>query len=278
MKQFESDQELIRSYLLSDVEDDQRRQVEERIFTDPEYADYVLMIEAELYEDFVFDVLAGDERRKVSQRLLLTPDRRERVRGTEMLRDYAVQRAARTRSVMDRIVSFLQGNYLVAGVSLATIALVAGLAGWWVLTRNSLQQEVSLLNSSGPDGGVNQFPDASDYAVDIASLRMRSDSEVSLAKEQRVLIPRDLRIVQLRLGAVADEYSYYEVTLSRESDVSLFTLDHLKPRTTADGKLIIVRVPARVFIPGYYQLTLRGIKDDRFENLGVYAFRVVNEN
>src|SRR5258706_12328620 len=92
MKQFESDQELIKSYLLGDVDDDQRRQVEERIFTDPEYADYVLMIEAELYEDFVFDVLTGDEREKFSQRLLLTPNQREKVRTTEMLRNYSVQR------------------------------------------------------------------------------------------------------------------------------------------------------------------------------------------
>jgi hypothetical protein len=273
MTEIEEHQKLVRQYLLGDLEDQQRQQFEEQLFADSDYFERVLMIEDELIEDFVFNLLSLSEERKFLEYFLSTPRQIQKLRAAQALKKYFEQ-VAPPPSHKERIITFLRGRQLLAAVSLAAI-LVVGLAGIWILTRVSIDQEVAQLNavhSPELNLGINQ----SEQAITLVPIRVRSGAEIDLI-EQPVSISPATQVVQLRLQLAEDEYRDYQGILQREPDSRIFTLGNLKARETANGKLLVVRTPARIFSPGEYRLLLSGTtRDGRKENLGSYAFRIVS--
>jgi anti-sigma-K factor RskA len=273
MTEIEEDQKLVRQYLLGDLEDEQRQQFEQQLFADGDFFERVLMIEDELIEDFVFDLLPLADERKFVGHFLSTPRQIQKLRTARALKQYS-ERVARPSSHQERIITFLRGRQLLAAVSLAAI-LVVGLAGIWILTRVSLDQEVAQLNavrSPELNLGINQ----SEQAITLVPIRVRSGAEIDLI-EQSVSISPGTQVVQLRLQLAGDEYRDHRVVLQREPDSRIFTVVNLRARETANGKLLVVRAPSRIFSPGEYRLLLSGMTPDgREENLGSYAFRIVS--
>ena len=64
----EREQSLIRRYLLGDLEERRRERLEKRILTDPKFRKRVLLVEDELFDDYVMGALSGNERRKFDER------------------------------------------------------------------------------------------------------------------------------------------------------------------------------------------------------------------
>lgn len=272
MTEIEEDQKLVRQYLLGDLEGEQRQQIEEQLFADTDYFERVLVIEDELIEDFVFDLLPIAEERKFVDHFLSTPRQIQKVRTAQALKEYS-ERVTKPPSQRERIIAFFTRREVIASVSFAAI-LVAGLAGIWILTRVSLDDEVAKLNAIGPELnlGINQ----SEQAIPLVPIRVRAGAETNII-EQAVSISPATQVVQLRLQLAKDEYLDYQAILQREPDSRIFTLRNLKARETANGKLLSVRSPARIFRPGEYRLLLSGTSPDgRKENLGSYAFRIVS--
>jgi hypothetical protein len=277
MKEF-TDQKLIRQYLLGDLDESKRQQFEDHIFTDREYFERALMIEDELVEDFVFDLLPPIDRAKFVEHFLSTPTQIQKLNVTRALQKYSRLAAARIPSRKDRLINFFRGRNLVVGVSLAAILLIASLVGVWMSTRNSLQKELARLNNTGAtgiqgDSGLG----TSDYQINLIPIRVRSGNQTNLGSQQRILVPAGVQVVQLRLQLATDGNRDFQAELKKEPDSSLFTLRSVK--ATADGKLLIVRVPAKVLSPGEYQLILSGVfPDGQLQYVGSYVFRVVDEN
>jgi hypothetical protein len=273
MPEIEEHQKLVRQYLLGDLEDEQRQQFEQQLFADGDYFERVLMIEDELIEDFVFNLLPLSEERKFFEYFLSTPRQIQKLRNAQALKEYS-ERVAPPPSHKERIITFFRGRQLIAAVSLAAL-LVVCLAGIWILTRVSVDQEVAQLNAVGSPElnlGINQ----AEQAITLVPIRVRSGAEIDLI-EQSVSISPATQVVQLRLQLAEDEYRDYQGILQREPDSRIFTLGNLKARETANGKLLVVRAPARIFSPGEYRLLLSGTTPDgRQENLGSYAFRIVS--
>ena len=81
------DEEMIRSYLLGDLSEDKLKALEERVMTDNEFSEFVLMIEDSLVEDYLDGRLKGRARNRFEKLLLSTPQGEEELRFTRVLKE-----------------------------------------------------------------------------------------------------------------------------------------------------------------------------------------------
>jgi hypothetical protein len=59
------------------------------------------------------------------------------------------------------------------------------------------------------------------------------------------------------------------------ADAEPIIVDNLKPEVAAGGKVIPIRIPARLLTPGYYQLTLSGYANGKLDDdLDSYTFHI----
>src|SRR5436305_10569116 len=69
----------LRQYLLGDLTGEARQRVEQRLLTEPDFLEELLLGEEELVDDYVGDELSGDERLKFERHFLSTPERRRQL-------------------------------------------------------------------------------------------------------------------------------------------------------------------------------------------------------
>ena len=254
MNEHEDDQKRIRGYLLGQLSDDERQLIEERIFTDPAFLADVQMVEEELLEDYVFKILPPDEAEKFANRLLVSPEQKRRLETTSALKQYAEDAAKKT--------FFLSGWGLAIA---ATLILAVGI-GIWIRRASSLERTVAALNVGGESSETQ-----SDFRVELPDLRFRSEPGENVV-EERVTVPQQTNVVQLRLPVDGAAYRSYEITLIREPDSTLFTLSDRQPIDSENRKMLIVRVPASALTSGEYRLALKGTRaDGRVDDLGSYV-------
>ena len=266
MNELDEDRNRIRSYLLGGLTDSERQVIEERIFTDPAFLDDVSMAEEELLEDYVFEILSKEEAEKFAGRLLLTPEQIQRWEKTKALKKYFDN--GEKKVAPPPPVSFFRRINPAAGVAVAAVLILAIGLLVWTFRVTPLEQTIARLNDPGSQPEMQ-----SDYAISVDTLRFRSGS-VSEADKQ-IAIPKEFNVVQLRLllGPVA--YSSYQVSLMKESDEKLFTIDNRVPLDSPSGKVLIVRAPVSVFVPGEYRLALRGkTSGGQVDDLGLYTFSI----
>jgi len=266
MKELYEDQNYIRSYLLGRLSENERELLEERIFADPAFFERVRMTEEELLEDHVFEVLPADEAEKVADRLMRTPEQIQRWQITAALKKYAdrgSEPAAETPVPVARPTNSAWKWALAASV------LVAVLVGIWVIRATSLERQVESLNASASTANMQ-----SDLALELPALRLRSGPQDN-PTEPRLNVPKNISVVQLRLPVEVGSYSRYHVTLIREPDSTLFTLNDRQLVDSGNRKLLVVRVPAGALVPGEYRLSVKGVTADaRVDDLGSYNFTI----
>lgn len=254
MNEHDDDQKRIRGYLLGQLSDDERQVIEERIFTDPAFLADVQMVEEELLEDYVFKILPPDEAEKFANRLLVSPEQVRRLESTTALKQFAEDAAKKT---------FFRSGW---GLAIAATLILAVGIGVWIRRASSLDRTVAALN-----GGGESSETQSDFRVELPELRFRSEPGENVV-EQRVTVPQQTNVVQLRVPVDSAGYRSYEVTLVREPDSKLFTLGDRQPVNSGNRKMLIVRVPASAFTAGEYRLALKGkTADGRVDDLGSYV-------
>jgi hypothetical protein len=267
MKGHYEDQNQIRSYLLGRLSEAERELIEERIFADPAFFDRVRMTEEELLEDYVFKVLPPEEDEKVADRLVRTPKQIQHWQIIAALKKYSDNAG---RPAAQKPVPVVPANHSLWKWAIAATGLVAVAIGIWVIHATSLQRQVESLNASGQAGKMQ-----SDFAVELPALRFRSGPQED-TPEQRVAVPRDVTVVQIRLPVEVSSYSKYHATLIREPDSTLFTINDPILVDSGNRKFLIVRVPADALVYGQYRLVVKGVTDDsKVDDLGSYNFTVL---
>ena len=86
----DKDEILIRRYLLGEVTDGEREQVERQLMTDRQYLDHILRVEERLMDEYVRGELDLDEREPFETRFLSAPERRDKLEFAESLNRYIV--------------------------------------------------------------------------------------------------------------------------------------------------------------------------------------------
>ena len=90
----DKDDILIRRYLLGEVTDREREQVEQQLMTDRQYLDRILRVEESLMDEYVRGEIELDEREPFETHFLNPPERRDKLEFAESLNRYIAETGA----------------------------------------------------------------------------------------------------------------------------------------------------------------------------------------
>jgi hypothetical protein len=160
MKNRINDDKLVSQFLLGEVSEEQKAQLEERFFNDDEYFDYMLALEDELIDDYAQGALSKHERELFEKRFLNSPERRSRVEFAKALHKTAsletAAQAERTVVATESKSSWWQGLLALIGfqgsamqfaLAAATIVLLLGCA-WLAFESSRLRNQLTQLEAA----------------------------------------------------------------------------------------------------------------------------------
>jgi hypothetical protein len=95
------EEQLIRAYFLGDLPESEEERIQERLFTDRDFFERLLIIEGELVDDYALDLISDREREKLENGFLASPHQYRKVEFVRTLDRYiannkAVQSALRS--------------------------------------------------------------------------------------------------------------------------------------------------------------------------------------
>ena len=280
VKSDQTKQETLRRYLFGQAPLEDSSQVEERLLTDGEFYQELLIVEDELIDLYVSGELSESERDSFETHFLLTPERRQKLRFARSLKKYVsslgkaqpnedtatVESSAVAAEVTEPppkkrpVFSFLPwGNPIVSYALAAAILLIVGGASWVVFKnwRTPAPHE---------SGKV--------LAVVLTSGFTRDEGEGI----KRISIPPGTDTVQLQLQiASADQYQSYRALLQTTEGVEKLKANDLKPTKAGMSVVISLQLAAERLTRGDYYVRLSGLNPrGEYEDVGRYSFRVVN--
>jgi len=258
----------IRQYLLGTLSQGQVAEFEERLLSDGEIYEELLIVEDELVDQFLSGELSATERERVESHFLSTPQRREQLRFAQLLRRYvsdhtpqtagdatsepsAVAVVAKRRSFLSRV---LPQNHALA-FSMIVVLLLLVVGGFWL--ANVIRRRASEPQTV--------------WAVELTPGLTRDEGET-----HKFAVPTNTDTVRLQLDLTEDQYQSYEAILQDADGRPLTTGKNLKAQS-ADGRTaVFLDVRRDLMPPGDYRAKLSGrsLKGEA-ESVASYSFRVL---
>lgn len=295
---------VIRKYLLGSLEGEEREQLEERVLSDADFRDKVLLVEENLIEDYAEGVLDETERRGFRKMFYTNPQRRIEVQVVEGLKQHAAAHSwtmlfgaiqdtwkSRRATLASAVASPSLSGFRKAAVTVALVIAVA--IAFFVVQRflrseqappsltqeqqrhDLIERELARLNTSGES---QSRPSA--LAATLSPGLTRGDDTQPTREFPIVTLPRGAESAQLRLllRSSDNEYRSFQAVLTpvgaRESYEVVLKLVELSPGVPA----LILTLPTQVLDDGDYSVQLSGqAADGRTEALPDhnYYFRLV---
>lgn len=277
-------------YLLGLARPEDLSSLEERIVTDSEFYDELLIAEDELIDQYLNGELSESERERFENHFLLEPERQRKLRfgrtfnkllGTvELVPDasplsedlseetpgvpkpppkpeHDIIPPGPVSSRRPWYAAFLPSQNPILSYSLATaLVLIVGTVSWFALKN---------WRSAGPTAPGKVL------AVTLTPGLTRSvGNEI-----KRISIAPDVGTLHLRLQLTRDDYPSYRASLLRDDRSDVWTGDHLPPMNDGGIKVIPADIPARLLTPGDYQIKLAGKPSNGpYEDVATYNFLI----
>jgi hypothetical protein len=240
------DERVVRSYLLGELSEEDREQLERQMLVDGDYSSFVSALEEELIEDYVSGRFEAEDVRKFERVFLTTPSGAERVRLARNLRAYARKKVSeKLQGPSPRLAGaapgpisltdYLRSKSLAHRIALAAAGLVILVGASLIFTIWKLQERIDSPGLPPKGSQVQQLEEQ------LAEQQARNDELArSLQQEQE----RRLRLEQ-------------ELTSSKtpkpenpSSLLAAIVLSPGKPRAGEQSKVLIIR-------PGVSQAAFR---------------------
>ncbi len=300
---------LIRKYLLGGLKGEEREQLEERVLSDPEFKNRVLIVEENLIEEYAEGALKGEERQGFQMMFYSNPERRLEVQVVKGLQQQAAGKwwtrllrpvadkfvksrgATRTSADTSRNVAPLEW-FPGFGKAAIAFALVVTLVFAFLIVQRlwrpeqvppSLTQDQSRRDLIEREmARLNSRESQSMPAVVAATLSpglSRGDESQRTVEFPTVTLPRGTESAQLRLllRPSAHEYLSFQAALSPVGGRESYQVD-LKPADMSAGvPELVLTLPAHALDDGDYRVQLSGQPaDGRTEALSdhYYYFRL----
>jgi len=255
----------MRQFLLGTLDDIERQQIETLFITDPSSRERLLAAEQDLIEDYLEGSLTTADRESFLLHYADTPEQLQKLRITQTVREWAIKkgtaadRPIATATIWNRLRDILQGRPVFVVPLAVTAIILIVIAAVWVnrrTERNHLQvgsEEIARLNDPA---SLRQTPPLMSIVV-LSPLSVRSAE-----KEAEVAKPATGSLVELRLlWLQKEDYPSYQAVVRRPGDDQPYTIDNLTIENDS-GKVIRLRVLARILTRGNYQVELTGIAAD----------------
>ncbi len=180
----------IRRYLLGDLSEEEHEQVEQRIMSDDNLYQQLLISEDDLIDEYVSSTLPEQEQAKFSQRFLRVPELRQDIRFAKALRKHALETAptpAAKSTATTRIPLFYWFKQFFTQPAfsvLRTVIFVAAslLTVWLVIQNSQLRGQVEQLRAR-----ITPAP-SGDLQEQLASERLRNEHLSAELRRQQALL------------------------------------------------------------------------------------------
>jgi len=277
MKESERKRQLIRQYLLGELDENDQEQLEQRVITNPDYKEEVLITEEELLEEFVNGTLSLRELESFNKMYSSSPAHKRKVKIAQALNRYAsehspvVQPMAQKRRARLLIDLFSTKNRFHQLSLAALIAIVIGgsILAYWLIShqRNPNYDALVKLNQFGSE--LLQ-PDSSLVPVALPALLFRGAGE-----PKNISITKQTRTVQLWLPDPSGGAYSFRAILKRNDGSEVFTLEDLRARQIDQHWVLVLQIPAEMLTPQSYQLEIYEKRaDGTFESPSTYPLNV----
>lgn len=278
MEGTEQQKEVLKQFLLGELNEERRQQVEERLLTDSDYRDEILIIEDELVEDYLTEKLPPDDRGNFEKHYLSAPRQQRNLKLTKVLLQAAAESAKTPPYSETNLLQNLKDIFWprsqklrLAVASLILLAVVGSVVTYnvWQSRRQSAELQAELVRLNVP--GNILTPGNSVPSVTLLSFNLR-DKGTPLP---RLPITPASDVAQLRVTSTANTYQKIKVEIHPIGGDQLIQFE-LKPQPVGDT--LILQLPARLLKPNDYVVTIRGVNAQGvIEDVGEYAFRVVQQ-
>lgn len=310
--------DLLTRFLLDELDERERAQVEDRLLSETEFYEQMIVAEGELTDAYVRGDLSTFDRERFEKNFFASPDRRKRVEFAEGLAGSAT-RLHRQESEEPRLtVATRRKGWLASlftqrpalGYALAAAALIViGVAIWFAVERMRAPIEPQRASTEGdaapkpgqqdsarasgqeeklpsapeaasPTPSASQTPerDAARDRAVFASITLMPGAVRDGAAGANLLVPRAATHLRVRLQLEEDKYRSYQAVVSTPEGRKLWAGPAPKDREK-DALFVTLTMPAALLARGDYMIELAGAAADRrSEPAAQYSFRVTREN
>lgn len=278
--------ELMRSYLLGDLDGERLEQFELRLLSDPKFQDALKTEQDELVDDYSFGLLSSDERERFEQHFLAAPGRAEQLRFAHGMKDLLDdegrrwgQEVAGRAPLRRALLHPATRRKLMAGFALAVCLLVAVVAV--LVWRGVREREAAGLARAEAEREVllwtTRPPAHADSPAAFALLTLTPGMRRESSGARRVVITEQTLAAQVRLELTDSRFESYEVTLLTDEDVIVFAAGPLRPENEGGDRVLVLRIPVKLLPAGDYRLKVRGTTaDGETADAGAYSFQVTH--
>lgn len=263
-----NDEEVLRKdYLLGQLSDRAREEVEERLLDDDEFVEKLSATEDNLIDDYVFGALSRSERQSFEENFVINDERRNKLQLAQSLDAYLdkldrptpagpVDSAPRWTTPLQVFRSY---KFWIAVPALLILIFFAPRIVRWLQPndqiaivqahRSRIERRIAELNKQYN----NQTLPSHDLTLSAASAQ-RDAGGIN-----RVTLSQDVKILKIRLAVPSQPQENYRGIVSTLEGTELFTINDFQRE---NGNVLRVDIPTDDLPTGDYQLQLGGIAPD----------------
>jgi hypothetical protein len=301
-----ADEILIRRYLLGDLPQEERAQLENRYLTDADLFEEVLASENDLIDSYARGELTEADRQKFDAEYLKSTQRRERMEFARALSH--VSMSAKQSVATDGISSWkkvwaaFSVQQRMPQWALAAAAIVLAAGGSWLMVENQGlridlrqalagqaelrgEQETLRQHIAGLEGNVKDQTHQHQQGAEVAKLETPTEVTLSLTpglargigeSQNTLILPPTTSRVRLQLMMDRDDYASYLAVL-RTAEGREVNRQRLKSQRIGNQRAVVAVLPSDRLRPGDHVLTLLGSNGvpGAEEEVEAYSFRVV---
>jgi hypothetical protein len=277
MKDIEQEHGLIRQYLLGELDEELREQLEQRVISDSNYKQEVLITEGELLDEFVSGELSPQDRALFLRNFLASPAQRRKLETAKALSAYAAdhknpdQPAVVEDGWLKGLLAFFRSRNRFMQFSWVTVALLVlvGSAAliYWMVTSQKQSYHDELLTLNQPSSPVLE-PGPSVASAQLAPLLFRGSSDA-----KTIIVTSETDKLQLQLATAAGAPAKYHVTLKENGGAEVFQLNDISTRQVGSNSMLVLQIPVKMLTANEYVVEVLENRSSA-DSLIVYSFRI----
>lgn len=229
-------QKRLRRYLLGQLSDDAREELEQELLTSDETFQELLVLEDELVDEYLGGRISADDRHHFAEYFLISPERQEKLRFARALAKAAKARHAQTKRVsLPQIWSKSPFLYRATAVT-AIVVILAGIV--WIASRR-------------------QRAPATFATLRLAVSESTRSGDTTQAPNLSFPLPQDAVRIVMELPDQSSPAAHYRVGVETDFGEKRFT----EP-VAQDSNSVTVVIPAGDLRRGQYALSLYAVSNN----------------